>query len=280
MSLPNTIYAGIQRTGSTWLYQYLRDHPQVFVPYIKEVHYFDRNYYKGLEWYTKFFKESKGELVSIDITPNYFHDLSIPGKIKEVIPDCKIIIVLRNPVDFIFSSYKKHRQMLLVKEDFSEIINDQSYLNQAFFFNKMKAYLDAFPLDRLHIDYYENFLFDKEKFISNVTSFLEIKKILSSMYEDIVNQPVDARFKGLHSFLRKVKHISRRNRFFLRLTDFFRPYILNSSWYSTPLNKTISLKPDQAEFLKKYYLNDVIALSELLDFDLVRFWDYPGSKHN
>lgn len=273
-TLPNVIYAGIQRTGSTWLYDCLKEHPQVYVPYLKEIHYFDRNFDKGQNWYEVFFENSEDEKILIDITPNYFHDTSIPEKISDLLPECKIIIVLRNPVDYIFSLYKKHRQSLFVKEEFNDLLKSRSYLNQGLFSEKMKAYFDAFKRNQIFVGYYEEFSLDNHNYLSKIYQFLQVEEYHPTITNKVINPPVEARYRRLHQVLRKIQNISSKNKTLHNLTNYFRPYILHNRWYSKPLNQTISLGTDQKEFLESYYIDDVHNLSEISDKDLLKFWGF------
>lgn len=271
---PNVIYAGIQRTGSTWLYSCLKDNPQVYVPYVKEIHYFDNNYQRGSKWYFDFFHKSTNEKVRIDITPNYFHDPSIPVKIKALIPGCKIIIILRNPVDYLYSLYNHHRQTLRVKTPFSEMIEQEEYLGQALFSIKLKAYLDCFPRDQIYIGYYEEFSLDNQSYLSEIYLFLQVEEYHPTITNKVINSPVEVRYRRLHQILRKIRNVSRKNKTMHNITNHFRQYILHSSWYSKPLDKKILMKTEQRGFLESYYSKDVYNLSEILDKDLLRYWGF------
>ena len=194
LTVPNVINAGIQRTGSTWLYSCIKENPQVYVPYVKEIHYFDNNYQRGAKWYADFFQKSTNEKIRIDITPNYFHDPLIPAKIKALIPGCKIIIILRNPVDYLFSLYKHHRQTLRVEAPFSEMIKQEAYLGQALFSVKLKAYLDCFLRDQVYIGYYEEFKSDQINYLKNLYRFLDIEVYKHAQQNTVINVAVEAKY--------------------------------------------------------------------------------------
>ena len=273
-TLPNVIYAGIQRTGSTWLYDCFKEHPQVFVPYLKEIHYFDRNFDRGKKWYETFFKNSEDEKILIDITPNYFQDTSIPKKISDLLPSCKIIIVLRNPIDYIFSLYKKHRQSLFVKEDFNDLLNNRSYLDQGLFSEKMKAYFNTFKRNQIFVGYYKEFSLDNQSYLSEIYQFLQVEEYHPTITNKVINSPVEARYRSLHQILRKIQNSSRKNKTLHNITNHFRANILHSRWYSKSLNKTIPIRTEQRGFLESYYYNDVHNLSEILDKDMPRYWGF------
>src|SRR5216683_1959296 len=95
--MPRFIAVGPQRTGTTWLHQVLAGH--VGLPSIKETDYFSKHYARGLEWYLEFFRNCPVTLPLAEIDPNYFGIAEACDRIATDIPDCKIIVSLRDPVD-------------------------------------------------------------------------------------------------------------------------------------------------------------------------------------
>ncbi|HEC77247.1 MAG TPA: hypothetical protein ENI33_08350 [Thermoplasmatales archaeon] len=104
--LPNFIIPGAMKSGTTALRIYLAQHPDVFMA-SKEIHFFDReeNFEKGIEWYEKFFNDWNGERAIGEKTPEYLYDEKVPERIYNVLPNVKLIFVLRNPVDRAYSHY-------------------------------------------------------------------------------------------------------------------------------------------------------------------------------
>ena len=93
---PNFLVIGAQRAGTTWLYECLREHPEIFLPETKELHYFDLNHEKGDEWYFRHFEGASEKAIG-EITPNYYQ---YPGAIEKahvLLPEAKFIFILREP---------------------------------------------------------------------------------------------------------------------------------------------------------------------------------------
>jgi hypothetical protein len=81
MDLPNFLGLGAQRAGSSWLYKLLQTHPDIYLPErCKEVHYFDRYYYRGIKWYKNFFHTHNSYKYTGEITPIYLYNTSVPEK--------------------------------------------------------------------------------------------------------------------------------------------------------------------------------------------------------
>jgi hypothetical protein len=112
MTLPNFLIIGAQKAGTTWLANLLGRHPEVFIP-PREIHYFniEENFRKGLAWYERHFEEAGGRKAIGEKTPNYFwvtesthsartgtHVPHVHHRLHEALPDAKIIVLLRDPV--------------------------------------------------------------------------------------------------------------------------------------------------------------------------------------
>ncbi|MCB1970123.1 MAG: sulfotransferase [Geminicoccaceae bacterium] len=112
------IYIGGPRCGSTWLAAILADHPGIFVPPSKEVHFFnDRmpydfeyRYPHGIEYYREFFADAKEGQKIGDLSPFYFLDPNAAWRIHHHFPHVKLIAFLRDPVDMLYSLYLLLRQ--------------------------------------------------------------------------------------------------------------------------------------------------------------------------
>jgi hypothetical protein len=107
--LPSALIIGAQRSGTTSLFQYLAQHPDVLPPFGKEIHYFDFHYARGLRWYRSRFPYShrlrRGAL-TLDASPYYLIHPLVPQRAAALLPDIKLIALLRNPVDRALSHYQ------------------------------------------------------------------------------------------------------------------------------------------------------------------------------
>jgi hypothetical protein len=113
MGLPGFLIIGTQRGGTTSLYQYLSRHPDVRQPLNKEIHYFSNHYAKGLGWYRSHFPLVSGQVnrgkVTFEATPYYMLHPHSARRAKEVLPDARVVAILRDPVERAFSHYRHTR---------------------------------------------------------------------------------------------------------------------------------------------------------------------------
>ena len=106
MTKPNFLIIGAQRCGTTSLYNYLIQHPQIVPSSKKEVHFFDLNFHLGQSWYEKHFPEVSDNILTGEASPYYiFHPLC-PKRIFDYDPSVKLIVILRNPIDRAYSHYR------------------------------------------------------------------------------------------------------------------------------------------------------------------------------
>ncbi len=105
--LPEFLGIGPPRTGTTWLHNVLEGH--VDLPYgVKETLYFTTFYDKGFDWYARHFRYATGERKVAEVCP-YFFDTVTLERIKAIMPNCKFIVTMRDPVDRLYSMYKALR---------------------------------------------------------------------------------------------------------------------------------------------------------------------------
>jgi Sulfotransferase family len=100
--LPSVLIIGTAKGGTTSLFNYLAHHPDVVPPLGKEMHYFDMYYARGERWYRGRFPYEyrlRNGTLTLDASPYYlFHPLA-PERAARLLPDAKLIALLRNPVD-------------------------------------------------------------------------------------------------------------------------------------------------------------------------------------
>jgi hypothetical protein len=103
--LPDFLILGAQKAGTTALYAYLRWHPDITGPSFKEVSFFDRHYAHGERWYRGHFPVRRRALVG-EASPSYLFHPQAPERVARMLPDARLIALLRNPAERAFSHYQ------------------------------------------------------------------------------------------------------------------------------------------------------------------------------
>jgi Sulfotransferase domain len=124
--LPTFLIVGAMRSGTTSLARYLGEHPDVYVAAEKEVHFFDRHWDRGLDWYRERFAAAGGARAVGEATPAYLYEEPALRRISEVLPDVRLLVVLRNPVDRAYSHYWLERGLGRERRSFADAVADGS----------------------------------------------------------------------------------------------------------------------------------------------------------
>ncbi|MGD8869483.1 MAG: sulfotransferase, partial [Gemmatimonadales bacterium] len=126
MTLPNFLGIGAPRAGTTWLNTLLASHPDVFTPTVRdEINFFDYYYERGVEWYETLFPEPESAVryrAIGEITPQYLECEECPERIFTLLPDSKLIVMLRHPVARAYSQYGLYVQRRNYKGSFEDFV--------------------------------------------------------------------------------------------------------------------------------------------------------------
>ena len=195
--LPNFFIVGAPKAGTTSLYQYLKNHPQVYMSPVKEPNFFSydetveqRLYHKEkgikeLDDYLKLFRGANGADAVGEASVSYLFYPSVPEKIKQFSPAARIIILLRNPVERAFSHYHMEHKMGYVNESLEEIISRnsrhrnaplyyQQYVELGIYAPQLKRYFDQFGREHVKVLIYEEAVKNLPATMNEVYSFLGI----------------------------------------------------------------------------------------------------------
>ena len=205
--LPDFYIIGTQKGGTSSLYDYLTTHPSIEPCYTKEPSYFDRYFERGLHWYKinfpfkihKFIATNifKNNFVTGEASVRYLDHPFAPQRIKEITPNAKFIILLRNPISRSFSQYSRvkgnNREDLSFREaflneskrtqdDFKKIYTNHlyyadsyftySYFERGIYVDKIKRWMEVFPKEQFLIIQSEEFFKNPSKIYNDVLEFL------------------------------------------------------------------------------------------------------------
>ena len=160
---PSFFCVGAQKAGTTALYDWLVQQPDVCLPVIKETHFFshDDRYKLGLDWYFKQFPKMNGDAVIGEIDPEYMFFEDVPQRIRELMKAPRIVFVLRNPLDRAYSHYLMSvrrgyedlpyadallaEQERLAQNENEFSLNHQSYIARGRYCTQIRRFRDVFP---------------------------------------------------------------------------------------------------------------------------------------
>lgn len=178
---PYFIGIGSSRSASSWIFNCLREHPEICTGILKETQFFSK-YYKfrrGIKFYLSFFKDCPEFIKTGEFSTDYMVSPKVPYLIYKYFPNVKLIACLRSPVDKMHSLYRylvDRKSRLSIFKSFPEIIkNDSAFLEEGYYYKQLKPYFQLFPRSNILILLYDDLEKNPIKCIRNVYKFLELK---------------------------------------------------------------------------------------------------------
>lgn len=186
--LPDFLIIGSAKSGTTSLYHVLKQHPEVFVPRKKELHFFEKEhwYRQGMGLYERHFDEAaRGNYRAVgEATPVYVCHPGVPARIKQHLPNAKLILVVRNPITRAYSQYWQERRRLNEAATFSEIVADdrtelyepgkRGYFSRGFYMTYIDRYLELFDREQILVEVFEDLVREPVAFYERVFRFLGV----------------------------------------------------------------------------------------------------------
>jgi hypothetical protein len=179
LTLPTFLGIGVPRAGTTWLYELLARHPDVYVPpQRKEVHFFDRYYERGIRWYERFFPPvaQSGQYTAIgEITPSYLYCMQCPERIAGISSVERLILMLRNPVDRAYSHYQFRRRIDNFSGTFEDFLQSHPHAIEWGFYSRfLKNYLRYFSERQILVLIHEHAFADTARTKVELAHFLAV----------------------------------------------------------------------------------------------------------
>ena len=206
--LPDFIIIGTARSGTTSLYYNICEHPCVIPAAYDEIGFFDSNYHLGINWYRSMFptqrkmeevKKNTGFAITGEDTPFYIWNQLVANRILTTLPNARLIVLIRNPVDRAYSNYhlglrsgtenlsfedaiKSELDRLDTVETHSEnnvakFTIPRSYIAKGFYAEQLKIWFELFSSEQLFIVNTDDFESYPQKTLNQIYSFLRIPEI-------------------------------------------------------------------------------------------------------
>jgi hypothetical protein len=284
MTLPNFVIAGAMKAGTTSLLEYLGQHPQVYKSPIKETRFFTfdpddpehvsksyRNFpVRTMDAYLEQFADVRDEIAIGEATPNYLISPHAPLRMKEIIPDVRLVFSLRHPVNRLYSIYLMGVTRGAVTGNIYEDLNPNGSLAK---FHRYSPYFrlwrSCFDLSQMKIILFEDFKSNPVAVIQSLYRYLAVDDQFApdtTRRYNVGGVPKNRFAAGLVRGLKRVRNLQ-----YFRMV---KPYLPDAvrSWNSKLRGATLRnpdpLPEDLARALTAYYRDDVLELQDLLEVDL------------
>lgn len=297
MSLPEFLVIGAAKSGTTSLYEYLRQHPQVFMSPIKETNFFalngkkpafagpDRDFFNHesiyrLEDYERLFDGRTEEIVAGEASPRYLFTSGTARRIRNFIPEAKLVAILRNPIDRAFSAFSMRKRdgwetcktfedaILQEEKRLKEGWASGIYLQRGYYGRQLNEYYRVFPREQICVLLYDRMRDDLEGLLTRLFRFIAVDEKFqpdtrqhynpSGIIKNPVLRLVWTRTHSVQNVLRPLMP---------------KPVRQAVSRYFIGLEKEkLSLFPETRRMLIDVYRDDILKLEDLIEEDLSQWY--------
>lgn len=296
VTMPTFLIIGAAKAGTTSMYEYLRQHPDIFMSAVKEPLHFASHAMNrrwtgpGDDWlraryldlarvedYEALFEGGTHALARGEASPIYLHTEGCAERIRAALPDARLMVLLRDPVDRAFSHFRMHLQgNRETAGSFAEAVRLEEerirqgwspafhYVRRGFYYRQLEPYLRLFPREHLRIYLYEDIVKDTAVVVRDAYAFLGVDPDFTPDTEKRYNIGGTPARAALPTLLRGAS----------RVTAFIRclvPKVLRQPIrlrLKRMAEKKIVVDPQTRADLIKEYRPDILKLQEMLGRDL------------
>lgn len=295
MNLPNFLIVGAAKAGTTSIHAYLQQHPQVFMCPVKETNFFAfegeelnflggispgylANFATNIDDYCDQFQEVNNEIAIGEACPSYLYLPQAVERIKNYIPDVKIIIILRDPIERAYSHFLHHlRDRLVTKTGFEQALKleseriadnwwwDYHYVQVGLYSQQLKRYFDNFDRQQIKVVLYKDLKADSLAFVQDIFEFIGVERQFKPDLSAKHNATGIPYHKALDALLKEPNLI--KAIYQLLLPEKLRKPITAKIAQYNPLYKP-PLTPEIRHNLLELYSEDILKLQKLIQQDL------------
>jgi hypothetical protein len=271
MTLPNFLIVGASKCGTTSLYHYLGQHPDVFMSPIKEAKWFayegqDEPSYpiRTRETYERLFDGVTAQRAIGEASPQYLRVVAAPERIAAALPGVRIVAMLRDPADRSYSSYLHSLRDGIERRGVEEAMQPGNrYVEQSLYHPQLWRYFERFDRDRIKVILYDELAADPAAVMRDLYAFLGVDE---SFAVDVSTR---------HN-IGRVPRVLILNRMLVKSITAFRrvfPSLLKGSGIAGGIHRRIvrpaaPLPPAIRRRLIDYFRDDVARTGELIGRDL------------
>lgn len=280
MQLPNFLIIGTHKAGTSSLYVYLKEHPDVYMSPLKEPRFFAYNPdnpdhhtakslpIKRMEDYLKLFNGVSREKAVGEASPNYLHSRTAAKNIRTHIPHAKLIVSLRNPVDKTISLHGMLYRQDKERRSLDEALwTDERLLHGGRYYDDLRHYMELFGKDQVKVLLFEDLKSDALGVMKDLYRYLEVDEHFCPDVSVRYNAATDTRWKTM----RQIKKMYYGNVGLQRTVQSLLPDGLRrriGQIGAQEIKTGTRTSDDTRHRLTEYYRDDILKLQDLIDRDL------------
>jgi hypothetical protein len=269
--LPDYIVLGAAKAGTSSIYRYLDQHPDVFVPTPKELKFFTGSGEHDVREYARYFAPNTDKKITVEVSSDYLYSgESTPRTIKKIIPDVRLIAILRDPVERGFSDFCMDVRRGKQQKDYRKALRGRfrfRYRDQGLYHKQLSRYIDVFGRDRIAIFFFEDLKRDTTGFMRGFYRHIGVTDNISARGQ--FNKGSFSRSQHVQALLQ------RPNPMRWAVKALLSPF-LNAEKRQRLRSRLLALNkapkpridPELRKELVEFYRDDILKLQELTGRDL------------
>ena len=287
MTMPNFLIIGAMKSGTTALYYYLEQHPEIYMSPVKEPNFFSSQEQENaadavtnIGTYQHLFRGGSGKKALGEASHSYLYEPRAAAEIRRYVPEAKLIAILRNPIDRAYSHFLHMvRSGTEPLDDFAQALREeevgihnertsQDYIGRGLYYDQLKRYFGIFPQEQVRVYLYEDL---SGAPISTVQDAFRFLKVDDSFVPDVSlrrNVSGDPKYKTLDGLLRRQSRIKHAAKIYLPARMRWR---LSKTFDDLKTRNLAEPPPVQSKVRRQLigvYREDILKVQELIHRDL------------
>jgi hypothetical protein len=287
MTMPNFLIIGAMKSGTTALYYYLEQHPEIYMSPVKEPNFFSSQEQENaadavtnIGTYQHLFRGGSGKKALGEASHSYLYEPRAAAEIKRYVPEAKLIAILRNPIDRAYSHFLHMvRTGMEPLDDFAQALREeevrihkertfQDYIGRGLYYQQLKRYFGTFPQEQVRVYLYEDLSGAPISTVQDAFRFLKVDDSFVpdvSLRRNVSGQP---KYKTLDGLLRRQSRIKHAAKIYLPARMRWR---LSKTFDDLKTRNLAEPPPVQSKVRRQLigvYREDILQVQELIHRDL------------
>jgi hypothetical protein len=287
MTMPNFLIIGAMKSGTTALYYYLEQHPEIYMSPVKEPNFFSSqepanvaDTVTHIGTYQHLFRGASGEKAIGEASHSYLYEPGAAAEIRRYIPEARLIAILRNPIERAYSHFLHMvRSGTEPLNDFAQALQEevagihkertgQDYIGRGLYYDQLERYFGTFPREQIRVYLYEDLSDAPIRTVQDAFRFLEVDDSFVpdvSLRRNVSGHP---KYKTLDGLLRRQSRIKHAAKIYLPARLRWR---LSKAFDDLKTRNLVDPPPLRSEVRRQLILvfrEDILKVQELIHRDL------------
>jgi len=287
MTMPNFLIIGAMKSGTTALYYYLEQHPEIYMSPVKEPNFFSSQEQENaadtvtdIGAYQHLFRGASGEKAIGEASHSYLYEPRAAAEIRRYIPEARLIAILRNPINRAYSHFLHMvRSGAEPVDDFAQALREekvgirrertfQDYIGRGLYYEQLERYFGIFPREQVRVYLYEDLSDAPVRTVQDAFRFLEVDDSFVpdvSLRRNVSGQP---KYRTLDGLLRRQSRIKHAAKIYLPARLRWR---LSRAFDDLKTRNLVGPPPLQSEVRRQLigvYREDILKVQDLIHRDL------------